>query len=102
MGKTYNHRYTLTWMPDGRRWRKKNRGKVYYFAVKEGENKTTSYNRCLREWNSQLAKLKAAETADALSEEDKARIAESIRPSFGRGHSKRSTCLASISNRNST
>jgi hypothetical protein len=79
MGNAYNTRYKLTWMPDGSRWRKKYRGKIYYFAVKEGENKTTSYNRCVREWNSQLAKLKAAEASDGLSGEEKARLAESVR-----------------------
>ena len=79
MGKTYNGRYKLTWMPDGRRWRKKYRGKVYYFAIREEENKTKSYARCLREWNNQLAKLKAVEASATLSEEDRARLAESIR-----------------------
>ena len=48
--KSYNKRYKLTLMPDGKRWRKKHHGKVYYFAIKEGETKLGSYARCLKEW----------------------------------------------------
>ncbi len=62
--KTYNARYKLTWMPDGRRWRKKYRGKMFYFSIREGESKTVSYNRCLREWNATLEKIKAAESKE--------------------------------------
>ncbi len=79
MGETYNARYKLTWMSGGRRWRKKYRGKMFYFPIREGETKTASYNRCLREWNATLDKLKAADVSAALSEEEKSRLAESVR-----------------------
>ena len=68
--KTYNERYKLTWMPDGKRWRKKYRGKMFYFPVGEGEGKMASYNRCLREWKTTLTRLNTVE----LSDEDREKL----------------------------
>jgi hypothetical protein len=48
-----------------------------YFAIREGETKTASYNRCLREWNATFAKIKAAESSAALIDEAKGKLTPS-------------------------
>ncbi|EAQ77682.1 hypothetical protein DSM3645_01906 [Blastopirellula marina DSM 3645] len=51
----------LSWMKDGsRRWRKKYRGKVYYFPLQSDETKESSYARCLAAWKEKKAELDAA------------------------------------------
>ena len=43
-------KYQLTWMPESRRWRKFYRGRKYYFPLRPGETRESSYLRCLRAW----------------------------------------------------
>jgi hypothetical protein len=40
-------RYKLQWLADSSRWRKQYKGKQYYFPLRPGETKLSSYRRCL-------------------------------------------------------
>lgn len=67
MGTTYR----LSWRdPDQKRkqaarWRKRYRGKDYYFAINDGETKESSYRRCWAEW------LRKKQAIDVGAEESK-------------------------------
>jgi len=64
MGMTHQSRYKLSWMKDGsRRWRKKYKGKPYYFPLREGETKESSYSRCLAAWKEKKREVDAANTS---------------------------------------
>ena len=43
-------RYKLTWLKNRRAWRKRHKGKDYYFPIEDHETKEGSYKRCLSEW----------------------------------------------------
>ncbi len=56
--------YKLQWLGRSRRWRKQYKGKQYYFPLLDDETKASSYNRCLREWESQKVEIdRAAQTS---------------------------------------
>ena len=57
-------KYQLSWRASEKRWRKRYKGKDYYFAAPEG--KVASYQRCLAEWKRKKAEIDRAdeETAD--------------------------------------
>ena len=48
-------KYQLSWRAGERRWRKRYKGRDYYFAGSDG--KLASYQRCLREWRRLKAKI---------------------------------------------
>ncbi len=54
-------KYQLTWMTATHRWRKKFRGKIYYFAARKTETMKTSYQRCLAQWEAKRKQLIAEE-----------------------------------------
>ncbi len=57
-------KYRLSWRSSEKRWRKRYKGKDYYFPAPEG--KVASYQRCLAEWKRKKAEIDSAEeeTAD--------------------------------------
>jgi len=58
-------RYKLSWRERERRWRKRYRGRDYYFPLKDGETKATSYGRCWAEWQRLKAKIDTTPDQDA-------------------------------------
>lgn len=51
-------KYKLTWRSEqGGRWRKKYKGKSYYFRRLPGEPKEVSYHRCFGEWERRKAEI---------------------------------------------
>lgn len=74
----------LTWRAEqGGRWRKRYKGRDYYFARLPGESKESSYGRCLKAWEQKKAEIdEAAGAVDyrrglaVLIERTKARLTE--------------------------
>jgi len=65
MPQARSKKYQLTWMDSSRRWRKKYRGKPYYFPARDDETKATSYKRCWQLW------LDTKREIDSKPDEDK-------------------------------
>ena len=56
-------KYNLTWRAEqGGRWRKKYKGRSYYFKRNPGETKEASYKRCWAEWAAKKEAIDRGET----------------------------------------
>lgn len=58
-------RYELSWKPAENRWRKRYRGRYYYFPLLPGETKKSSYRRVLREWRKLKDEIDQAPSEDS-------------------------------------
>lgn len=77
--------YRMTWRPEqGGRWRKRYKGRDYYFPRNPGESKEGSYRRCWGEWQAKKEELDQTQTKaepwsralTVLIDRTKARLAE--------------------------
>ncbi len=58
-------KYKLSWRTEqGGRWRKRYDGKDYYFPIRDGETKATSYKRCWQAWLEKKAEVDAFAEAE--------------------------------------
>lgn len=61
-------KFLLSWRRQERRWRRRYHGKDYYFRLKDGETKESSYARCMAEWRALKRELdQQPESADQRS-----------------------------------